>query len=126
LWAAGVTVAAALAGAAYVARGGKDESGRLAAAMQWTLVIWLLVMPAVYPWYAVGLVALSVLRPRWWLVVLSGALALYYVRFLVPYREWDPRAGLAARIVEHGVLWLALIWSAAAARVSAMGRTSTH
>ena len=105
--AAGFATAWALA---MTLRAGRSEATteQLIAAMQATLLCWFLLLPAAYPWYAVGLLALAPFRPRPWAVVLSGSFALYYFIFLIDYRELPPGWKLVVQAVEHGLVWAAL------------------
>ncbi|MCP4642551.1 MAG: hypothetical protein GY851_19055 [bacterium] len=79
------------------------------AALQTSLLCWFLFLPAAYPWYAIGVLALSALRPRPWAIVLSGAFGLYYLLFLYGYRNYGPAWKLATQAMEHGLVWVALI-----------------
>lgn len=81
-------------------------------AVQYTLLAWFLLLPAPYPWYATGLLAICALRPRAWAVVLSGALAIYYYSFLHEYRNHPDAWLLWAQAIEHGVIVLAVVATA--------------
>ncbi len=77
------------------------------------LAAWLLTAKAVFPWYAVPLIALAASRPRFWVLGLSGAFAAYYLLFLAEYRAGPAAASWKAVItaVEHGAIWLGLGWA---------------
>jgi hypothetical protein len=81
----------------------------LVLAFQTALLGWFLFTPAAYPWYAIGLLAVSTLRPRLWAVVLSGAFGLYYLLFLFEYREYPPYWATYTQALEHGLVWLAVV-----------------
>ncbi len=98
----GIFVASAMA---YRARGDAD---RLVASMQLTLLTWFLFLPAAYPWYAIGLIAISVLRPRPWVIILSGAFGLYYLHFWVDYQGLPATWHTWIVVIEHGVVWASL------------------
>ncbi|GMV91852.1 MAG: hypothetical protein AMXMBFR82_16300 [Candidatus Hydrogenedentota bacterium] len=91
--------------AAFRARG---NFGRLVAAVQWTYLAWFLFLPAAYPWYAIGLIAVSVVRPRLWVVVLSGAFGLYYLHFWIDYHEFPATWHAWTALIEHGAVWTSL------------------
>ncbi len=88
------------------------RSGRgpddLVLCMQTSLLCWFLLSPACFPWYVVGLIALCVLRPRAWCVVLTGALGMFYLLRHADYRGWPENWQLAVRFFEHGVIWTTL------------------
>ncbi len=86
----------------------------VAAMLQVVLVVWLLLLPACFPWYAVPLVVLGTLRPTVWLIVLTGAFGLFYVAL---FAEYQGAAAWAARIraIEHIIIWGWLAWSGFAA-----------
>lgn len=77
-------------------------------AIQGTLLAWFLFLPAVFPWYATSLLAVSALRPRPWFFVLSIVFGLYYVRAYVTYHDMHQVWMIWIRVVEHGSVWLAL------------------
>ncbi len=86
----------------------------LVAQCQTILLIWFLLMPAAFPWYALPLVGLSVLRPAaplsrgvW---VLSGMTAAYYLSFYVDYHDLSRNWFLGVRLVEYSVIFAALAW----------------
>lgn len=78
------------------------------AAVQVSLLWWFLLLPTCFPWYVVGLVAVSVLRPKSWVVVLTGVLGLYYVVQYAGYRPEVPLSQGLIQLIEHGVIifWL--------------------
>ncbi|MCL4694346.1 MAG: hypothetical protein KJ060_17785, partial [Candidatus Hydrogenedentes bacterium] len=100
-----ITVTAFASLAAFRVRG---DFERLVAALQWTLLAWFLFLPAAYPWYAIGLIVVSVLRPRLWAVVLSGAFGLYYVHFWIDYHEFPASWHAGTVLIEHGAVWTTL------------------
>lgn len=108
-----VTIAALAAGWRMM-RAGSDPHG-LVTAMQVTLLIWFLFIPAMFPWYAIGLVAVSALRIRTWGVVLSGAWCLYYMLFYLEYQEdahdpgWVEHWTLCVQWLQHAPVWLLLL-----------------
>ena len=84
----------------------------LVRAWQWPLLTALLLAPAFFPWYLVGLLAISVLRPRSWAVVLTGACGLYYLLRHVEAQGYAPAWQYATLAVEHGLIWAWLAGSA--------------
>ncbi len=95
-------VVALLAGC-YVLRA-RDPFEAALAGMQWTLLAWLLFLPMVFPWYALGLLVLTTCRPRVWGVVLSGMLGLYYLLFFLEYGDYPECFSTLLKWVEHGVV----------------------
>ncbi|MCP4644347.1 MAG: hypothetical protein GY851_28145 [bacterium] len=89
----------------------------LVLAFQTALLGWFLFTPAAYPWYAVGLLAVSTLRPRLWVIVLSGAFSMYYLLFLYDYREYPPYWTTYTQVAEHGVVLLAVVVPVVVGRV---------
>ncbi len=76
--------------------------------MQEVLLLWFLLLPAAFPWYALPLAALAVLRPftvisrtTW---VLSGMASVYYLSFYVDYHELDRNWWHGARLLEYAVI----------------------
>ena len=67
-----------------------------------------MLLPAPYPWYATALIAVSVLRPQIWAVVLSGSLAIYYYSFIHEYRAHPTNLLHLSQAIEHGTIWLAI------------------
>ena len=62
--------------------------GSLVEDLQWVLLIWFLLIPAPFPWYALPIMALLPLRPRLSAVsgaslMLSGVSAAYYLSFFL-------------------------------------------
>ena len=86
-----------------------DSPEDLIWALQTTLLGWFLFLPAAYPWYMVGLIALCALRPRGWAVVLSGVLVLYYLHFYVAYHDLDPSQKIWINGVQHLAIWIAVL-----------------
>jgi hypothetical protein len=101
-------VAVALAAAARLWSSPARPSD-LAWTVQTTLLAWILLTPASYPWYAVGLITISVVRPQPYVVVLSGAYAAYYLNFLYLYHDYPETWNSWTKAIEHGAIWLALI-----------------
>ncbi|MBI1390606.1 MAG: hypothetical protein GC154_19420 [bacterium] len=100
-------VALGLAWRVFVAA--KDKRGdALIFATQGTLLAWFLFLPAAFPWYATSLLAVSAMRPRFWVFVLSIAFALYYVRFHILYHDLSQSWSYWVRAVEHGAVWSTL------------------
>lgn len=77
----------------------------LVRAWQWPLLAGLLLAPTFFPWYLVGLLAISTLRPRGWAVVLTGAAGLYYLLRHVEAQNWAATWQYATLAVEHGLIW---------------------
>ena len=100
--------AVALCCAGFILWSEKHET-HLVGAFQVSLLCWFLLLPTAYPWYAVGLLAVSALRPRPWVVVLSGAFGMYYLIFLYDYRDYPAYWELWTRGVEHGLVWLSIL-----------------
>lgn len=75
-------------------------------AMQITMLAWFLLAPACFPWYAVGLVAVSVIRPRSWCIVLTGSFGLFYLVRYLDYQNAGPGWQVAVGVIEHGSVWL--------------------
>lgn len=80
------------------------------------LLVWFLLLPAAFPWYALPLVALATLRPFHWasrgVWVLSGMIAAYYLSFYVEYHDLDRIWWHAVRLVEYAVILGSLAWFA--------------
>jgi hypothetical protein len=80
----------------------------------WILMAWLILMPAVFPWYAVPLAALLVICPGnrfdWVVILLFGVLGLYYLAFFFEYHEFDKRWWFWTKVVEHGIVWISILW----------------
>jgi len=98
----------ALAWAVWLYRRPSLSNDTLIRAWQAALLLWLLVMPASFPWYAIGLLAISTMRPRLWTVVLPGAMGLYYANFLFTYRGYAEAWRYAALALQHGAIWLSI------------------
>lgn len=112
---AGAIVAiGALAAGWRMLRVGSDPYA-LVTAIQATLLIWFLFTPAVFPWYAIGLLAVSTLRIRAWGVALSGLWCLYYMLFYFEYQEdlhapgWVDRWSIRAQWLQHAPIWILLL-----------------
>ncbi len=110
------TIAAAMIGLFAVLRPsvrGKGTIGSLVEDFQWVLLIWFLLIPAPFPWYALPLMALLPLRPRLSAVsgaslMLSGVSAAYYLSFFYRYHDYPSPWWEVTRGIEHGVLWIFL------------------
>ena len=77
---------------------------------QWILLLWFLLLPAPFPWYAVVLAALLPATPRFALtapavVALSGAAGLYYFSFYYEYQRLPEAWWTWTRLAEHGLVW---------------------
>lgn len=120
-WARGahslITIAAACIGAVCVFFARRDVAATVIAAFQATLLLWFLFLPAAFPWYAIGLLAVCALGPTLWAYVLSVVFCLYYLLFLFEYRESPASWETAMVSVEHGVVWVAIVVSGALAVV---------
>lgn len=113
---AGAVIAiGALLTAWRMVRNGSSPDG-LIVASQATLVIWFLFIPAVFPWYAIGLLAVSAFRIRPWAVALSGLWCLYYLLFYFEYHEdfhdpgWTQRWSDTIQWLQHLPVWVLLLW----------------
>lgn len=102
-----IVAAGACTGAWYVLRRDPSIAG-LIATLQFVLLGWFLLLPAPYPWYATALIAVCVLRPQFWAVVLSGALAMYYYSFIHEYRSHPTNVLYLSHAIEHGAIWLSI------------------
>jgi len=101
----GVIAVGAICGAIHILRRDASIDG-LIAVIQFTLLGWLLLLPAPYPWYATSLLAVCVLRPRVWVIVISGALAVYYYSFIHEYRAHPTSWLYFSQTIEHGAIWM--------------------
>ncbi len=117
---AAMVAAGALAGAGYILRRDSSLAG-LIATLQYILLGWFLLLPAPYPWYATALIAVSVLRPQIWTVVMSGALAIYYYSFIHEYRAHPANMLYLSQAVEHGAIWLSIAASLLVSKVYPFG-----
>ncbi len=107
--AAACVAAFALGWAAWILLRGRGAPLQLVRAMQGTLLVWMLLTPTAFPWYTAGLLAISAFRPRLWVVVMSGALGLYYTVFLYSYRDYPPIWDSATAWIQHGAIWAAVL-----------------
>ena len=89
----------------------------LIGACQWVLLLWFLLLPAPFPWYAVVLAALLPVTSRFALttpavVALSGAAGLYYLSFYYEYQQFPEAWWTWTRMAEHGLIWgtLGVAW----------------
>ena len=87
---------------------GDASPGSAVTAVQRSLLAWFLFIPAVFPWYAIGLIAVTALRPRAWLLILSGLWGLYYMLFYYEYNDMQDTWSTGTRALEHGLLWIAI------------------
>ncbi len=100
-------VLASLLSALVVWRSRAQADG-LIQGLQVTLLMVFLLPPTCLPWYVIGLLAISVLRPRGWCVVLTGALGLFYMLRYLDYQGWPDGWLTAVRTLEHGIVWLSV------------------
>jgi hypothetical protein len=79
---------------------------------QWILLLWFLLIPTPYPWYATPLVALAVVRPlrppSIATAVLSGVVGLYYLSFFYEYNDYAGIWWAWTRGIEHSIIWITL------------------
>jgi alpha-1,6-mannosyltransferase len=101
-------VLAALVSAYSVLRARQPLEGMIRA-MVWTLLVWFLTLPMVFPWYAIGLLTLCTVQPRLWSVVLSGMLGLYYMLFYNEYNGVSGATTVVVKAVEHAVVIAVLL-----------------
>lgn len=84
----------------------------LAGDFQWILLFWLLFLPSPFPWYGVPLAALLVLRfdnaAAVATLMLSGAVALYYLVFFYEYQDYPRVWWTWTRIIEHALIWISM------------------
>lgn len=87
----------------------KRSSNTFVEILQWVLLVWFLLIPAVFPWYAIPLAALSVLSPRSRtalpVLAVSGAVVFYYLSFFYNYRGYSSEWWFWTRLAEHGMIW---------------------
>jgi hypothetical protein len=88
-------------------------SEKIIRAFQHVLLLWFLLLPAAFPWYATALIAVSALRPRPWTFVLSMVFCLYYLRFNFLYQPVSLDWMVWTRVLEHGSVWVAVMLSSA-------------
>lgn len=92
----------------------ENSFGSLCKNLQWILLVWFLLIPAAFPWYALPLAALAALRadtvPARVCLVLSGVVGLYYLNFHYEYHGFGEEWWLATRIVEHAAIWGSILW----------------
>ncbi len=79
----------------------------------WVLLVWFLVIPTPFPWYAVPLLAVGALTEgtATLVLLLSGSLALYYLGFLYEYQRLPAVWWSVTRAVEHLVIWAGVAWT---------------
>ena len=92
----------------------KGQSTRdLGEVFQWILLLWFLIIPTPYPWYATPLVALALVRPLGpasiVTAVLSGVVVLYYLSFFYEYHHIARDWWAWTRGIEHFIIWLTLL-----------------
>ncbi len=78
-------------------------------------LLWFLLIPSPFPWYALPLCALLPLsggasRTAPAILALCGAVSLYYFSFLYEYRAYPAHWWDLVRSLEHGVVWVCLIF----------------
>ena len=79
-------------------------------------LLWFLLIPSPFPWYALPLCALLPLtggasRATPAVLALCGTVALYYFSFLYEYRGYPAHWWSLIRSLEHGVVWMCLLLS---------------
>jgi len=86
---------------------------RFITSLLWILLIWFLIIPMPYPWYAVPLCGLAILGTSQNVLVttlvLSGSFGLYYAGFWIEYRNLPSSWETVIRFVEHGAVWVAML-----------------
>ncbi|MEE8347962.1 MAG: glycosyltransferase family 87 protein [Acidobacteriota bacterium] len=80
---------------------------------QWVGLLWFLLLPSAFPWYALFLVVLLPLKPQpsgpsAATLVLSGVIGLYYLSFYYEYHGFPNVWWGITRGVEHGLIWISL------------------
>jgi len=93
-------------------RGGASDTSELSRRFYWVILLSLLVGPTVFPWYFIPVVILGALHEEaiWVTAVLSGALGCYYLGFYIQYHELESWTWVFIRVVEHSVIWLAIVY----------------
>ncbi len=88
----------------------------LVRAFQYVLLLWLLLIPTPYPWYALPLIPLACLNPRSAAaratVALSLLMVVYYLSFFFEYRDSPGWMWTLARSIEHAGIWGCLLFFA--------------
>ena len=89
------------------------ELSSLVEDLQWVGLLWFLLLPPAFPWYALFLVVLLPLRPQLSgpsaaTLVLSGAVGLYYLSFYWEYHLFPAAWWMVTRGLEHSLIWIAL------------------
>ena len=91
------------------------EGRHLVMAAQLVLLLWLLLIPTPYPWYALPLLVLACLAPDSaagrTTLGLSLLLSLYYLNFFFVYRESPEWLWVLTRSIEHAAIWGTFVWS---------------
>jgi hypothetical protein len=81
----------------------------------WVLLFWFLLIPTPFPWYAVPLCALVVILPdqdlHRILLILTGALALYYLSFVYEYGSFAGYWWTLTRVIEHSLIWSVILYT---------------
>lgn len=90
--------------------GSRRSPAELIQVCQWILLLWFLLLPAPFPWYAVVLAALLPVTSRFAMttpavVALSGAAGLYYLSFHYEYQQFPETWWTWTRMAEHGLIW---------------------
>jgi len=92
---------------------GSRSGEELAVDFHWILLLWFLLIPTPYPWYAVPLVAIAAIRPveapSLTTIVLSGMTGLYYLSFFFEYQEYAGSWWIWTRVVEHSIIWCTIL-----------------
>lgn len=93
--------------------GSSEDRGRVSRDFFWVLLVWFLLIPTPFPWYALPILGLTTVLPvAVWAVsvVMSGALGLYYLSFYFEYHGHPAVWWAWTRGVEHALIWGALFW----------------
>ncbi|MCY3776851.1 MAG: hypothetical protein OXH11_12805 [Candidatus Aminicenantes bacterium] len=108
--ACGILILAVAVAVPWVRLRSRGSPAELIGACHWVLLLWFLLLPAPFPWYAVVLAALLPAAPRFALtapavVALSGAAGLYYLSFYYEYQRFPEAWWTWTRLAEHGLIW---------------------
>lgn len=79
----------------------------------WLLLLWFLLIPTGFPWYAIPIVSLAALkrganRLLWPILLLSGVFAAYYMVFYFDYHHYSIGWWTWTRRIEHGLVWASM------------------
>ncbi|UCF36863.1 MAG: hypothetical protein JSU96_18965 [Acidobacteriota bacterium] len=87
----------------------------------WILLVWFLLIPTPFPWYAIPLICLGTLvasrAEGFPVALLSGSFGLYYLSFFYEYNNFVSIWWNWTRAIEHGIVWVAIVSAAAASVV---------